>query len=87
MSKEWPIAEVVSTEMEARMIEGFLESRGVECQIESLRFHQEPVNLGRLSEVRVRVRTEDLERARALLEELRRSPPMLEEGAEGGDGK
>ncbi|MDX1385621.1 MAG: DUF2007 domain-containing protein [Thermoanaerobaculia bacterium] len=85
MGDEWPIVEVVGTDVEASIIEGFLESQGIECQIESLRFHQEPVNFGGLGEVRVRVPADDLEAAREALRELRAAPPPLDEGDAGED--
>jgi hypothetical protein len=71
MSEGWEIVETVGTESEAALIAGFLESRGLTAQIESLLFHQEPVTFGRRGEVRVRVRSEDAETARRLLAERR----------------
>jgi hypothetical protein len=82
MKQDWPILEVVGTEEEARLIEGFLEARDIECDIESLRFNQEPVNFGRLGEVRLRVPPDALDRARAELDELRSGEPILAEGDE-----
>lgn len=82
MSEGWEIVETVGTEAEAALIAGFLESRGVAAQVESLLFHQEPVTFGRLGEVRVRVPAADAERARRLLAERRVRfgivPPELE---------
>ena len=71
MSEGWEIVETVGTEAEAALIAGFLESRGLSAQIESLLFHQEPVTFGRLGEVRVRVPAADAELARRLLAERR----------------
>jgi hypothetical protein len=71
MSEGWEIVETVGTEAEAALIAGFLESRGLPAQIESLLFHQEPVTFGRLGEVRVRVPAADAELARRLLAERR----------------
>lgn len=71
MSEGWEIVETVGTEAEAALIAGFLESRGLSAQVESLLFHQEPVTFGRLGEVRVRVPAADAELARRLLAERR----------------
>ena len=71
MSEGWEIVETVGTEAEAALIAGFLESRGLSAQIESLLFHQEPVTFGRLGEVRVRVPAADAGLARRLLAERR----------------
>jgi len=67
---DWEIVQTLGTEEEATLVVGFLEARGVRAEIESLLFHQEPVNFSPLGEVRVRVPSADAERARALLAEL-----------------
>lgn len=79
MNEEWPILETVGTEEEAHLIAGFLDSLEIPCAVESLRFHQEPVNFGRLGEVRLRVPTESIERARRALAERRSE--LLSDGA------
>jgi hypothetical protein len=68
----------VDTGLEAQLIGGFLESRGIPCQQESLVFQQEPVSLGLLGRVRLHVHRSDLERARRLLEEQRTGESELE---------
>lgn len=81
MSEAWEIVEIVGTEEEAALIQGFLESQGVTVQIESLLFHQEPVNFGRLGEVRIRVPEDQADAARKLLEDSDDGTrPGLEEG-------
>lgn len=65
---DWEIVETFGTDEEASLVAGYLEAEGIPAAVESLLFHQEPVNFGTLGEVRVRVRAEDLERARQLLE-------------------
>lgn len=70
--------ETVSVEAEARLIIGFLQSVDVTCELESLRFTQEPVNFGRLSEIRLLVRRSELQRARDQLAELRSGDAWLE---------
>lgn len=79
MSEGWEIVETVGTEAEAALIAGFLESRGLSAQVESLLFHQEPVTFGRLGEVRVRVPAADAELARRLLAERRLRFEVAEE--------
>ena len=66
----WEVVSTLGNEEEASLVAGFLESRGVRTSIESLLFHQEPVNFGRLGEVRVLVPEADAAAARALLEQL-----------------
>jgi hypothetical protein len=67
---EWEVVRTLGTEEEAALIAGYLESQGVRVEIESLWFHLEPVNFGRLGEVRVKVPAAEAERARALLDDL-----------------
>lgn len=81
--EDWEIVETVGTDEEASLIAGFLEAEGIPATVESLLFHQEPVNFGTLGEVRVRVRKEDLKRALSLLEEREETPVEAEvEGEE-----
>ncbi len=65
----WEVAETVGTEEEAALVAGFLEAEGIASQVESLLFHQEPATFGKLSEVRILVHAEDVERARKLIAE------------------
>lgn len=81
--EDWEIVETVGTEEEASLIAGYLEAEGIPATVESLLFHQEPVNFGTLGEVRVMVRKEDLERAQALLDEREESPADVSEEPEG----
>jgi hypothetical protein len=80
---DWQIVETVGTEEEASLIAGYLEAEGIPATVESLLFHQEPVNFGTLGEVRVMVRKEDLERAQALLDEREESPAEVPDEPEG----
>lgn len=72
----------LSSEIEAELLHGRLEAEGIDCNIESLKFHAEPVNLGALAEVRVHVRKADVERARELLADLEQQDARR---AAGGD--
>lgn len=67
---DWAVVRIVGTEEEAALIAGFLRSRDVAVEVESLLFHQEPVNFGRLGEVRVRVPQDREAEALQLLDEL-----------------
>lgn len=80
----WEVVSTLGNEEEASLVAGFLESRGIRTSVESLLFHQEPVNFGRLGEVRVLVPEVDAETARELLEEL---PERAAGGDEPGAGE
>jgi|SRR3990167_3486233 len=82
MSQEWVIVATVGTEEDARLKAGYLESRDVPCAIESLLFHQEPVNFGRLGEVRLKVPAEYAEEAKRLLAERVTGPSLVQEGSD-----
>jgi hypothetical protein len=66
---DWQTVTTVGTDEEAALVAGCLEAAGIRAEIESLLFHQEPVNFGRLGEVRVHVPAERLAEARAVLAE------------------
>ena len=80
---DWEVVRTLGTEEEAALIAGYLESQGIRAEIESLLFHQEPVNFGRLGEVRVKVPSAEAGRARQLLDELPENPGE-ENGEEAG---
>ncbi len=83
----WEIVRRVGTEEEAALIAGFLESAGIEARIESLLFHQEPVNFGGLGEVRILVDGSALAEAEAALadSELERPESGADADREPGD--
>jgi len=85
---DWEIVETFGTEEQAAVVAGFLEAEGIPTAIESQLFHQEPVSFGMLGRVHVRVRAEDLARARALLEAHDEAllPAPEEEGPAGSAG-
>lgn len=64
----WVEIASAGTEDEARLLQGFLEAEGIPCQIESLKFTMEPVNLGKMGEIRIYVNAENEEAALALLD-------------------
>lgn len=74
-SEDWVLLASYGTDGEARLVEGMLESEGIECALESRLFRQEPVALGLLGTVRLFVREADVTRARLLLEDSARAEP------------
>ena len=67
MSEEWEIVKIVGTEEEATIVVGFLQSSGIESEVESLRASEFPTDIGELANVNIRVPAERAEEARALL--------------------
>jgi hypothetical protein len=67
LDESWEVVSTVGTDEEANILAGYLRAHQVSAQVESLRFHQEPVNFGGLGEVRVRVPMEQREQALRLL--------------------
>jgi hypothetical protein len=64
---EWQAARIVGTEEEASLVVGFLNSNGIEAQVESLHSSEFPADIGRLGEVHVMVPAEQLAEAQQLL--------------------
>jgi len=64
---DWQVMRSVGTEEEATIIAGFLRANDIPAQVESVRFNQEPVNFGDMSEVRVLVPDEYQAQAAELL--------------------
>lgn len=79
---DWEIVTTVGTDEEAALIAGLLEAAGIRAEVESLLFHQEPVNFGQLGEVRVRVPAADAEAARRILAESRSAAPGEDDAGE-----
>jgi hypothetical protein len=69
LDESWEVVATVGTDEEANILAGYLRANEVSAQVESLRFHQEPVNFGSLGEVRVRVPMEQRQEALRLLSE------------------
>jgi hypothetical protein len=67
LDESWEVVSTVGTDEEANILAGYLRANEVSAQVESLRFHQEPVNFGSLGEVRVRVPMAQREEALRLL--------------------
>ncbi|HEX2163682.1 MAG TPA: hypothetical protein VHM02_07010 [Thermoanaerobaculia bacterium] len=67
LDETWEVVATVGTDEEANLLAGYLRTSDVPAEVESLRFHQEPVNFGSLGEVRVRVPMEHRAAALELL--------------------
>ena len=67
MAEDWEIVKIVGTEEEAAIVVGFLQSSGIEAQVESLLASEFPTDFGDLGQVRIRVPAEQAEDAKALL--------------------
>jgi len=67
MAEEWEIVKIVGTEEEATIVVGFLQSSGIESEVESLRASEFPTDIGDLANVNIRVPADRAEEARALL--------------------
>ena len=59
----------VLNEAKAYIMQGFLESEGIPCQLENISFHAGPAPVADLTKVRLWTLREDAGRARSLLEE------------------
>ena len=84
MAEDWEIVKIVSTEEEANIVVGFLESSGIEAEAESLAASEFPIEFGDLAEVRIRVPAEKTEEAKALLNQ-REDVATGDEGAMAGE--
>lgn len=67
-NEEWLSILVIEDEHQAELIEGFLKSRNIPCQIESRYSHEFPTHMGQLGQIELKVPESRAEEARALLE-------------------
>ena len=65
--------EVLKTddESEATIVQGLLETEGIECRVESYRVSQLPVAIGKLGMITVMVKDSDYEKAKEILNTTR----------------
>lgn len=75
----WVEIATTATDDEARLLQGFLEAQGIACQIESLKFTMEPVNLGSMGEIRVYVAAESEAEAVRMLSERQKEYDAMPE--------
>jgi len=64
---EWTELLVTYDEIEAEMIKDLLESGGIPVKIRSSKVTPYPVNIGKMGEIRILVKEDDLEAAKAVI--------------------
>ncbi len=64
---EWEIVKTVGTEEEATVVVGFLRASGIPAEVDSLHISELPLDIGEMSDVRVRVPPDRAGEARELL--------------------
>jgi phosphoenolpyruvate carboxylase len=64
---EWLSVKVVEDEVEAELIEGFLQSEGFEAQLDNEYSHTYPTHMGKLGRVAVMVPADQAEEAKRVL--------------------
>ena len=64
---EWSELLVTYDEIEAEMIKDLLESGGIPVKIRSSKVTPYPVNIGKMGEIRILVKEDDLEAAKAVI--------------------
>jgi hypothetical protein len=67
---------------EAALLKGFLEAEGIDAQIEDVKFSMEPVNFGKMGDIRIYVATDDEQRALELLRQRERAYDKLDDEEE-----
>jgi len=82
--EDWEVVKIVSTEEEANIVVGFLQSSGIEAVAESLFASEFPADFGDLAQVRIRVPAEQAEEAKALLN-AREDVATGDEGEDAGE--
>lgn len=63
----WVEITSVGTDDEARLVQGFLQAEGIPAQIENVKFTAEPVNFGKMGDIRVYVPSQEEKHALELL--------------------
>jgi hypothetical protein len=80
MAEDWEIVQVVESDEEGELIAGFLQSRGVDCQVDSSHSSEFPTTVGSLGVVRLEVPVAQADEARRLLAEREGGSESLPEG-------
>jgi len=70
MGDEWVLLVVTNDEIEAEMIKDLLESGGIPVVIRSGKVRPYPVSIGKMGEVKLLVRSADLEAAEAVIKQV-----------------
>jgi hypothetical protein len=63
----WVEIASTGTADEANLIRGFLDAEGIPAQVENVKFNMEPINFGKMGDIRVYVGAQDQARAQELL--------------------
>lgn len=63
----WVEIASTGTEDEANLIRGFLDAEGIPAEIENVKFTMEPINFGKMGDIRIYVEANDEARALELL--------------------
>lgn len=83
--QDWVVVHDATTDFEADLVRDRLDDHGIPAVVLTQRDHAFNLNVGDLAPVRVMVRPEDLDRARALLAEAPLSDEELERAALSAD--
>lgn len=75
----WVEIASTGTEDEANLIRGFLDAEGIPAQIENVKFSMEPINFGKMGDIRVYVEADDEKRALELLRDRQREWDKLDD--------
>lgn len=75
---EWSEVLFTYDEVEAEIVKDLLESEGIQVVVQSLKISPYPVSIGRMGEIRLMVRNEDIEKAKDILS-------VMEKGKENSD--
>jgi putative signal transducing protein len=78
----WVEIASVGTEDEANLLRGFLEAEGMPAQIENVKFSMEPINFGKMGEIRIYVSSDDETRAQELLRKRNEEYDRLDDDTE-----
>jgi hypothetical protein len=68
---EWVEFLVTYDEIEAQIVKNILEAEGIQVSINSLKIRPYPVSIGRIGEVRLLVKKEDLKNAKEVLKTMK----------------
>lgn len=71
---KWVELMVIYDEVEAQIVKKLLETEGIQVVVNSLKVRPYPVSIGRMGEVRLLVRDEDLEKAKSVIRIMRDIP-------------
>lgn len=69
--KDWDEILFTYDEMEAQIVKTLLETEGIEVSMDSSKLRPFPVSIGRMGEIKLFVRSVDLEKAMEVLETMK----------------